>query len=169
MCMLLQFLWIYTFLNHIDIEGLAVLVSSIHCDFPISCLLSFEFLKLWGEKFDGGILFGAQYSNVSHSLQNVWLWVSVYSQLLSYKASLIMAEQDKGLWVWQNVIWVILLLLFCFRSTVVFSVTLGPWIIVSGPWSPKQCQVLDPSCGIDCQSLKIVVDYSHNTLYQSPL
>ena len=95
---------------------------------------------------------------VSDSLHTVCCGLFICPQ---EEASLMMAERGTGLCVYQSVIGVVLWLyfvgfflfgfIFVFR-TVVFGFTLG--YLVSGYWSPKQCQVWILSYGVALSQIR---------------
>lgn len=63
--------------------------------YTLSVRSSAEFSELWGEGFSEDILFPAECSKVSHSLPDIWLWVSFPSA--AGEASLMMTEQGADL------------------------------------------------------------------------
>ena len=68
LCLLPPSLWVCRSFDHVDLEGLAFLVSSIPLAHSIPS--SMRLPEPWGEGLDGDIPFRAQCSQTSHRLHN---------------------------------------------------------------------------------------------------
>lgn len=86
-----QFLWFHVCVDHVDLEGLVSMVSSILTgSYTLSASSS---VGPW----EGGIWwqhpFGPECSKVFHSLHNIWLWVWIFVPICwKEEASLMIAE-----------------------------------------------------------------------------
>lgn len=88
------------------------------------CLL-FEFPETKREEFDESIPFKTMNSKVSHTLCNVWLWVSVFVPCTAGGSS--SDEGWAGLYKYSRMFSEVLLFLCSFRRTVVFGFPVGPF------------------------------------------
>lgn len=98
----------------VNLEDLAFWVSSISSlSYTFSSSSFTRFRQLWGDGFDGDIIYRSLYFKVSlslslsllHSHVNVCLWVSVFIfYLLEDEVSLTTDEWGTDLWVEQNLI-----------------------------------------------------------------
>jgi hypothetical protein len=110
------------------LRDLVPLVFSIHSGFyALSASSSTGFPELRKEGFDGDVPFRSEWSKVSNSLNNVWLWISFFVPICCKR---------KLLWWWLNSliykysrisVRIILSLFFC----IMFDFILGSWDIWS--------------------------------------
>lgn len=106
-----------------DLVSLLASISSTCYDFSASSLTEFPEPKR--EEFDENIPFKTMNSEVSHTLCNVWLWVSVFVPCAARGSS--SDEGWAGLYKYSRMSSEVLLFLCSFRRTVVFGFPVGPF------------------------------------------
>lgn len=80
-----QPLWFLMSYNHVDFDGLTYLLfSSSSGAYTLSASSDTGFPVQW-EGFDGGIPLRAKCSKVSHTLSNMWLWVSIFVPICCHR------------------------------------------------------------------------------------
>ena len=67
-----HFLWVHIYLDFIDLEGLVLVLSIFFVSYTHYAFTSLEFYEFWVKEFDGDILFKAECSKISQSLQQVY-------------------------------------------------------------------------------------------------
>lgn len=93
-----------------------------------------------GEEFDGNISFRADYSKVSHSLHNVWLWVSVFVPICCRRKIACWWLSKALMYVFSRMPLVVISLLCFFSRTVTFGFSPDLWSQVLGHPSSIGCR-----------------------------
>lgn len=85
--MLAQALWAHSSFDHVDLEGLDFFgfLHPLYYSFLVSSL---ESIDTRGDGFDEP--FSTEYSKVSHSLHNFWLWVFLFVSIWCKKEAYLM-------------------------------------------------------------------------------
>lgn len=122
------------------------MVSSIPIGhYTLSTSPSTGFPEPLGERFDGKISLMAECSKV-HSLHNVWLGISICSHLLCLCVLCF--------------ILIFKIFLFCFvLASIIDCHPKSLYYLALGSWSPKQCWIWIPSCGVGLQANQISGGY----------
>lgn len=94
LCMLFHSRWVHLTFDHVHLVGFNFLAFPIpFCSYILSAFISLGFLKNSGEGFKEDILFMSECFQISHSLLNALLWVSLFLPSCYCK---------KLLWWWLN-------------------------------------------------------------------